>query len=420
MTQPSDGGNAGGFAGWRIVALASFIHNCSYGIIFGAYGVSVVQIEARYGVSRTLAAAMLSLMIGATIFSAPLLGALYGRLSIRRSMMLGTVLAAVGHFVLAANDDWRVMIAAYALLMGPGVALTSSMPTNVLVTNWFTSSQGKAFGIVNLPIGMMVVPMLAAIVLERYGLAALYVGSGIALLSIIPAAWYVVDRPRDLGQAPLGGERTAVLGAGLHEAPPSLLGLARRFDFWVIAVAIGIIVGGGAMKQAHLVPLLTEQGHSLQFASSLLALASGAGAIGSMVLGWLADRFGGLSVLLGNAIVQALMWFVFLLPVGAPVLVVDAIVIGTCAGGVSAAQGVLICRYFGTAHFGRALGMIGLAAAPFLLGINTIAGAMHDRTGDYRLAVLSLIAATAGAAVALVLLWRRQVAADDGGAARSA
>ena len=245
----------GQFAGWRMVVLASFIHNCSYGLIFGVYGVSVVAIQARFGTTRATAASALSLMMGAVIVSAPILGSLYGRLSIRRSMMLGTFLGAGGHFLLAASHDWRTMLISYAFLVGPGVALTGSMPTNVLVSNWFNSNEGRAFGIVNLPLGLMIVPMLAAMLLQRAGLTYLYAFSGIGLLMIVPAAWLLVDRPEQLGQRPMGepSETTDRPARGLQ---PMLTfrALLLRWDFWLITISIGIIVGAAAMKQAHLVP----------------------------------------------------------------------------------------------------------------------------------------------------------------------
>ena len=403
----------GKFAGWRIAILAAFIHSISYGTIFGSYGVSVVAIEERYGVSRAVAGSMASLMMGALIFSAPFLGSLYNRISIRNSIMVGALLAAAGHFVLSVSSDPRMMVASYALLIGPGLALTGSMATNVLVTRWFRASQGKAFGIVNLPVGLMIAPLGAAVLLERGGLTMVYAVSGMVLLTIIPAAWWLVDSPQKIRQLP-EQEEAAQPGAGDDAASGVGYGaLLTRQDFWIITFAIGVIIGAASMKQAHLVPLLMEQGHSMQFASSLLALSSGAGAMGSLVVGWLADRFGGLRVLLVNAGLQALMWWVFLLPVSASILAIDAIVIGACGGGVSAAQGVLVSRYFGAANFGKSLGLISVAAAPLLLGLNSMAGVLRDRTGGYREAVLMVIIATFIAALALAVLSRRSPAASS-------
>ena len=172
----------GSFSGWRMVLLATFVHSSAYGVIFGGYGVRVLAGEERCAVSRATATSMLSVMVAVIIFSAPLLGALYARFSLRKSFLIGAALSVAGYLLLASSNDSWVMIATYALFIGPAAALMGSMAANVLVTRWFSGNQGKAFGLVNLPLGMMVVPIVAAHVLEQYGLQVLYLVSALARL----------------------------------------------------------------------------------------------------------------------------------------------------------------------------------------------------------------------------------------------
>lgn len=399
------------FAGWRVVALSSLIHNLAFGMAYGTYGASVLAIQEHFVTSRGTVSVVLSLIIAATVISAPILGQLYGRISIRRSVMLGSLLGAAGYFALAATDDWRVMLACYAFLVGPGVALAGSMPTNVLATNWFVERQGLALGIVNLPLGLMIAPMWAAYFLRSGSLSDLYVVSGLVFLLIIPCAWWVIDRPDQVGQLPHGGvPREVEEEAGIAAPILTMRDILARLDFWMIVLAIGVLVGGGAMKVGHLVPLLAEQGHSMGEASALLALSGGAGAAGSLIIGWLADRYGGALILSVNATVQASMWFIFLMPVSLGVLTVDAVVIGVCGGGVATAQGVLLAHRFGAVNFPRALGLLGLCALPFILGINPLAGYLHDLTGTYRAAIGALI----GATFVIAALLTRFIAAERG------
>lgn len=399
------------FAGWRVVALSSVIHNLAFGMAYGTYGAGVLAIQSHFATSRATVSLVLSLIIAATVISAPILGRLYGRISIRRSVMLGSLLGATGYFALAATSDWRVMLACYAFLVGPGVALAGSMPTNVLATNWFVERQGLALGIVNLPLGLMIAPLWAAYVLSHGDLPELYMWSGLIFLLIIPLAWAVTDRPDQIGQLPRGGvPKDVEEQAGIATPLLSMRDIAGRLDFWIIVLAIGILVGGGAMKVGHLVPLLAEQGHSMEEASALLALSGGAGAIGSLIIGWLADRYGGALILSCNAAVQASMWFIFLMPVSLTVLTVDAVVIGVCGGGIATAQGVLLVHRFGAANFSRALGLLGFCAVPFILGINPVAGYLHDVTGTYRSAIWALIAGT----FAIAVLLTRFIAAEHG------
>ncbi len=383
------------FTGWRIVALASFVKCWSYGLAFGVLGISVLAIQERFDTTRVIASLPLSLISAAIMLLAPVLGALYGRISIRRSIMLGAVLGAAGHLCLASIHDWRVMLACYAFLVGPGVALTGGMPTSVLASYWFVKHKGVALGIVNLPLGLMIVPLVAVEVLQSGGLPTLYLATGLAFLLIIPAAFYLVDRPELVNQTPLGNSDVAMSEADSTTTPTiSLQSVLTRFDFWALVVTIGIIVGGSSMKYAHLIPLLNEQNRSIEQATLLLSIAGGCGAVGALLFGWLADRFGGARIIIGTAIVQAVMWFIFLLPVSFLLLTIDAAIIGMCGGGIAAAQGVFICQRFGQQNFSRVLGLLAISLFPFITGINPLAGYLRDATGDYRTAIISLIAAS--------------------------
>jgi MFS family permease len=389
------------FHGWRMVALAFLVQNFAIGLTFGSYGVSVLAIEQTFSTGRATASAALSLVIIAITGLAPFLGALYGRISIRKTMMVGAVLTALGYAALAVVDDWRLMLAAYGLLVGPGVACMGTLPTNVLIANWFASGQGRALGIVNMPLFVMLVPMVAVVLLEHVGLRGLYAVLAVANLFVLPAMWVLVDRPEQVGQKPRGA---SVESAADNQHSLTTRHILGRPDFWFLIVAVGIVVGGGTMKLSHMVPLLAEQGHPVEEASFLLALSGGAGMFGSLIFGWLADRFGGAIVLAGNAIIQSLMWFIFLMPVSIPLLVVDALIIGMCGGGVMAAQGVFFSHRFGVANFGRVAGLVSIASLPILAGLSPVAGYLRERTGGYNVPVMLLIVASIMAAAILIYL----------------
>lgn len=394
-TDSASPGSERSFAGWQVIVLASYIHNCSYGAAFGAFGVSVLAMQERFGLSRATSAFAFSLVTAAVVLSAPVLGTLYGRMSIRRSIIAGGVLGAIGYACLAFTHDSRLLFLCYGVLLGPGVALSGSMPVSVLATRWFTARQGTALGIVNLPLGLMLVPLGAVVVLQRGGLTTLYLTLAALFLTIVAAAWPLVDDPTHLGQEPLGHHGSGISRTAKSDAAVmDIRQILSRGDFWVLVAAVGVIVGGSSMKYAHMVPLIGEQGFSITEASTLLALTGGAGAVGSLLFGALADRLGGAAVLIATALVQSMMWFAFLIPINLTLLTLDAIVIGMCGGGVSAAQGVFITRRFGTQNFSRVLGVLAVALTPFFVGINPLVGYLRDQTGSYRTSVVLLIVAS--------------------------
>jgi cyanate permease len=98
------------------------------------------------------------------------------------------------------------------------------------------------------------------------------------------------------------------------------------------------------------------------------------------------------------------MWFIFLMPVSIPLLVVDALIIGMCGGGVMAAQGVFFSHRFGVANFGRVAGLVSIASLPILAGLSPVAGYLRERTGGYNVPVMLLIVASIMAAAILIYL----------------
>lgn len=394
------------FSGWRVVILASFAHFWSYGLTFGTYSASVIAIQEKFETTRVISSLPISIVTGALVLFAPVLGMLYERrVSIRRSIMLGALLGAIGHFGIVLTHDWRVMLACYAFMIGPCIALTGSVPGSVLATNWFIARRGIALGVINLPLGLMFMPMLAAILLQHGGLEKLFIFTGLAYLLIIPAAYYLIDRPEHVNQVPLDRNDDASISK-IEDTPEKVLPVKEifsRFDFWALVVTVGIIVGGSAMKYAHMVPLLSEHGHSVEQATLLLSISGGSGIIGALLFGWLADRIGGAKVIIITAVTQALMWFIFLLPVNITLLTIDAFIIGICGGGIGAAEGVFICQRFGQKNFSRLFGLIAFSLFPLLTGINLLTGYLRDATGDYHLAITVLIVGSALAAVLLTL-----------------
>jgi len=159
------------------------------------------------------------------------------------------------------------------------------------------------------------------------------------------------------------------------------------------------------MKVAHLVPLLAEQGRSFGEANFLLAVSGGAGLLGSLAFGVLADRWGAAKSLILNAVVQAVSWTIFLAPVGMGLLVVDAIVVGACGGGVMAALGALIGAVFPASSFSRTFGVLGLFTLPFLFGMPPIASYLYTSSGSYWLPVALIVASFLASAAMIAAIF---------------
>ena len=393
---------ARGFLGWRMVAIAAVTQNVAVGLTFGSFGTLVLTIEERFATTRTLSALGISLVILIYSLSAPVISPLIARTSIRRVLTVGALLGASGYCLLPFAGSIGQFLGIFALLISPAFLLLGVLPSNILASNWFVRHQGRALGFVTMPVFVMLVPMVSAWGLHHYGLSAVLVGVGLAHLLVLPLMPFVIDRPEQIGQQPLGHEDVIARA----EAPQMLpwRTLLARPALWLVTVAVGIVVGGGVLKAAHMVPLVMGQGWSLEEASFLFAVSGGTGVLGAMAFGWLADRFGPGHALAANSIVQGMVWFIFLQPAPYWLLVVDAVVVGACGGGIAAAQGVLLTRLFGPRNFPQVMGLVTMFTVPFTFGAAPLASALFDATHSYWTPIALQIAGFALAAAIFLFL----------------
>lgn len=363
---------------WFQVAIATLAQNFATGLAFGSFGTLVLAMEKEYDASRSTSSLAISLMLVSLSLTAAALGRIVEKVSIRTIMILGALLAAAAFLAASQVKEASQLLAVYFFLLGPATAMLGTLPSNTLAARWASSRhRGLALGIVNMPIMVMVVPITIAPLLQAEGIRTVYQALAGAMVLFLPLLFFVRDR-----QELTTSEAAPVIAQAAREASTPL---TRRPIFWVLVVAQGLLVGAGTMKLAHFVPLFIEQGRTFEEANMLLAITGGAGLLGSFLFGAIADRIGGAKALMANCMVQAIMWTVFLAPVGLPVLILDAVVVGACGAGAQAAFGVTLATLYGTKSFSRAFGLMALFTLPFLFGLTPIASLLYEASGSYHL-----------------------------------
>lgn len=390
---------------WRMVGLAFIAQNFAIGLGIASFGVLVLAIEQQYETTRTLASLGASLVLAAFGLFSPIASRLVERFSIRSTMMLGVILSSLGYAALAVSPNIWWFLTAYFLLVGPGVLFSGNFAGAILISNWFPGSKGRAIGVMMIPIGVMVVPLICTPLLENYGLSSVYAFMGVINLLMLPILLYVKDRPDEASLPAAGGEPVDSNHAGNALSFIRPAQLMRRADFWLLIVGVGLLNGSGMIKISHLVALTAERGLTLNEATMLLAISGGAGAFGSMLFGWLGDRIGGLGALLTNALLQAVTWAIFFLNPAMPLLIADAILMGMAGAGVYAAMVVTFTDRFGTQNLPKVMGVAGIfVMVPNFLS-PPVAGLLRDISGSYTLVLAGVIATclVSAACMAMVL-----------------
>ena len=399
------------FHGWRIVGISAASQSLSVGMTFFCYGVFIKPLAAEFEAPRLAVVLGLTLLMLVQGLVSPLLGRLLDVRSVRAVMVSGVFLCAAGFAGLSyATSLWQVGIL-FGTLIAVGSHMFGPLATSTLVANWFAAKRGQALGLtaVGASIGGLVLPVVATRVMEDVGWRGAVLGFAGALVLFAPALWLgIIDHPERIGARPDGADpeegttRTSTEDDALDEgATRSLL---RSRNFWVITVSIGLVFCPTSTMVAHLVPYATDLGFSPQRAALLVSAYSGAGALGRLSIGALADRVEKRLACWGVLAILTAAWIAFLLAPSYAGLLMASIGLGFGVGGIMPLWGALTGACFGRAVFGRAMGLMTPLMLPFNLAGAPVAAWAFDRTGSYFGILSSLLVAFVACAMVVSLL----------------
>lgn len=386
--------------------LGFLAQNTAVALTFGLYGVFIQSFANTFHLDRTSASAGLPIVILTMGLTNPWMGWLIDRFSIRRLMLAGTCVMSAG-FAFASLAPTATLVLACFVLIGLGYALLGTLPATALVANWHDNTRGRAIGFVNIPLGGVLMPPLATALFFEFGWRATFAGFAIALLTLLPLLNLVSDRPTSV---PTTQKSPATEAPTSKTTRPSEL-ITSPF-FWIVTLAVGIILASGSARSVHIVPYATSVGIDTRHAALLLSLSAFSAIPGAILFGALSDRFSAGVALALNATIQTVGW-ALLLAVGSHFLALAGAIalLGVCSGGVYVALSTVFSTRYGTRMLGTALGYASALKLPFTFSAPIVIAWLFDLQGNYTFAfggVLILMLGCAAILTVLVILQMRK------------
>jgi cyanate permease len=392
-----------------MVARAFLAQNVAVGSAFGGFGVSVLPLQQLYGASRgttTLSLALCVLVLGLV---SPLIGTLIGRIGLRWTMMIGTLISGAGYALLAIAPSMPVVLLLYALPIGVGLAMFGPFPASVLASNWYRHNPGPALGVANTPLFVALLPVIGLVVIRDHGLAAFYLTLAALHLALLPIMLGVSDAPADAGQQ--AGHPHGQGGGAMIPARA----LLRSPAFWAMSLGAGYLNAVGITGVSHLVAFVAERGVAAGEAAGLLSIMGGAAVIGSLIIGFLCGRLGAPFSLGLIAAGLTVSWLALLGTTSFPLMALASLMLGAGGAGVFPAVNMLSGRLFGQDSLPRVIGLFGLVTLPLTFLLPPLAGVLRDMAGGYAPVVTIIIGGCAVMALIFFAMARtgRQVPAAD-------
>lgn len=358
--------------GWVMVAVVFTLSAISFGSL-GAISVFLKPLSMEFGWSR----GDTSLGYTAIAFSSALFGLLWGVVADRNGTRWFGIIAAFvmtfSLYMLSGQNSLSDFYLFYFLFGAFGNAMVST-PLFANVGFWFRYKPGLAIGITAAggAFGQGVIPYFAGLGIAQYGWRDTYM--------IMAVAYFVIALPISflIRESPWREKVRRTVEIEERSFPLS--------EFEVVAwISLAVIFCCNCMSVpiVHLVPLLTDQGASVESATSVLMVLMMSGVAGRILGGKLGDTIGALPTYAIMSLGQT--FFVFWFPhiESTAFLYLTAVLFGFTYSGVMSS--ILVCtRMMVSARFAaRAMsttsffGWGGMGLGGF------IAGVLFDRTGDY-------------------------------------
>ncbi|MDH2384776.1 MFS transporter [Bradyrhizobium sp. CER78] len=287
--------------GWVMVAVTFLAALISAGTV-GAPGVFIVPLQKEFGWSNAEISSALSIRFILFGLMAPFAAALMNRYGLRNVTLAAQLIVVSGLVAsLAMTQVWQLILL-WGVVIGIGTGMTALVLGATIATRWFMARRGLVIGMLTASVAtgqLAFLPLLATIT-ERYGwrvaLGFVCVMLGIAAFAVL---MLMRDRPSDVGLRPFGDAGTAPLPAPPPANAPIMaaaLGTLRDSSkssvFWILFATFFVCgASTNGLVQVHLIPMCLDFGIPQVQAASLLAAMGIFDFFGTIISGWLSDRF---------------------------------------------------------------------------------------------------------------------------------
>jgi MFS family permease len=358
--------------GWVMVVVVFVLSGLAFGSM-ASISVFLKPVSLEFGWSR----GQTSFAYTVASFASAAFGVIWGQVADKYGTKwfgyIGAICMSLVLLALSGLDSIIQFYLLYFLFGAMGSALLFA-PLYANVGFWFRENPGLALGLAASggAIGQAFIPHLSGILIENSGWKSAYIDLAIIYILIaLPISFLIQESPWRISARTDTIQEDTDFSLSEKEV---VAWISFAVIFCCVCMSIPIM---------HLVPLLTDKGFSLEFATSVLMLLMFCGAFGRIFGGMLGDYIGALPgyILMSLGQTVFVVWFPHLLSPSAIYFI--AALFGFTYSGVMSS--ILVCtRIMVSAKYGaRAMsltsffGWIGMGLGGFL------GGYFFDIYGDY-------------------------------------
>ncbi|MBN8943154.1 MAG: MFS transporter [Rhizobiales bacterium] len=268
----------------------------------GSAGVMIEPLQREFGWQNADISFALAVRLVLFGLMGPFAAAFMNRFGIRNVVV--TALAFISAGLLGSlfmTEIWQLVLL-WGVVTGLGTGMTALVLGASVATRWFSARRGLVVGMLtaSTATGQLVfLPLLATLTSQIGWRAALVFVLAMLMLAFTAVFFLMRDYPADLGLPRYGETATTEIPARQHGLATLMLSplvalrdAARTYTFWVLFATFFICgLSTNGLIQTHWITLCGDFGVAPVGAAGMLAVIGVFDFVGTILAGWLSDRY---------------------------------------------------------------------------------------------------------------------------------
>ncbi len=283
-----------------VIAAVTFLTMLVMSAALGLPGAMLLPLGKEFGWTTDEIASSLALRFALFGLMGPMAALLMERFGLRQVITVAVLLVGGGMALATQVQSLWHLFLLWGLVLGLGTGMTALVLGAVVANRWFATRRGLVVGLLTASsaTGQLAFLPIAAWMIEQWGWrSAVFPVAAACVVALVLVALLMRNRPSDLGLAAYGD--TAPVAAPAAAALPSLATpfvvlweAAQKPVFWILAGSFFICgLSTNGLIQTHFIALCSDYGLSAVPAASVLAMMGAFDVVGTILSGWLSDRY---------------------------------------------------------------------------------------------------------------------------------